>query len=166
MKYRRLLSGSGILVAAVLAVALITINNNLFTGVRLDLTENKLFTLSTGTINIISTLEEPISLDFYLSRKTLADFPQLMNYANRVRDLLEEYAAKSGGKIALSIIEPEPFSEEEDQAVASGLNGISVNAAGDRAYFGLVGVNSTDDEANIPFFQTSRNRRWSTTLPS
>ena len=158
MKYRRLLSGSGILVAAVLAVALITINNNLFTGVRLDLTENKLFTLSTGTINIISTLEEPISLDFYLSRKTLADFPQLMNYANRVRDLLEEYAAKSGGKIALSIIEPEPFSVEEDQAVASGLNGISVNAAGDRAYFGLVGVNSTDDEANIPFFQTSREQ--------
>ena len=113
MKYRRLLSGSGILVAAVLAVALITINNNLFTGVRLDLTENKLFTLSTGTINIISTLEEPISLDFYLSRKTLADFPQLMNYANRVRDLLEEYAAKSGGKIALSIIETGAFSRRK-----------------------------------------------------
>ena len=156
MKYRRLLSGSGILIAAVMAVALITINNNLFTGVRLDLTENKLFTLSPGTINIITTLEEPISLDFYLSRKTLADFPQLMNYANRVRDLLEEFAAKSDGKIQLSIIEPEPFSEEEDQAVASGLNGISINAAGDRAYFGLVGVNSTDDEVNIPFFQASR----------
>ena len=158
MKYRRLLSGSGILIAAVMAVALITINNNLFTGVRLDLTENKLFTLSPGTINIITTLEEPISLDFYLSRKTLADFPQLINYANRVRDLLEEYAAKSDGKIELSIIEPEPFSEEEDQAVASGLNGISINAAGDRAYFGLVGVNSTDDEVNIPFFQASREQ--------
>ena len=158
MKYRHLITGSGILVAAVLAVALITISNNLFTGVRLDLTENKLFTLSPGTINIITTLEEPISLDFYLSRKTLADFPQLMNYAVRVRDLLEEYAAKSAGKIELSVIEPEPFSEEEDQAVASGLNGISVNAAGDRAYFGLVGVNSTDDEVNIPFFQASREQ--------
>ena len=156
MKYRRLLSGSGILVAAVLALALIILSNNLFTGVRLDLTENRLFTLSPGSVNIITTLEEPVSLDFYLSRKTLADFPQLLNYANRVRDLLEEYAAKSGGKIELSIIEPEPFSEEEDQAVASGLNGIAVNAAGDRAYFGLVGVNSTDDEANIPFFQASR----------
>ena len=156
MKYKRLISGSGILLAAVLAVSLIIISNNLLTGVRLDLTENKLFTLSPGTINIITALEEPVSLDFYLSRKTMADFPQLVNYANRVRDLLEEYAAKSAGKIELSIIEPEPFSEEEDQAVASGLNGISVNAAGDRAYFGLVGVNSTDDEANIPFFQASR----------
>ena len=156
MKYKRLLSGSGIVLAAVLAVALITISNNLFTGVRLDLTENRLFTLSQGSINIITTLDEPVNLDFYLSRKTMADFPQLVNYANRVRDLLEEYAAKSDGKIRLSVIEPEPFSEEEDQAVASGLNGISVNAAGDRAYFGLVGVNSTDDEAIIPFFQASR----------
>ena len=156
MKYKRLLSGSGILLAAVLAVALITIGNNLFTGVRLDLTENKLFTLSPGSINIITGLDEPISLDFYVSRKTMADFPQLVNYANRVRDLLEEYAAKSGGNIELSVIEPEPFSEEEDQAVASGLNGIAVNAAGDRAYLGLVGVNSTDDEATIPFFQASR----------
>lgn len=156
MKYKHLLSGSGILLAAVLAVALITISNNLFTGVRLDLTENRLFTLSPGSVNIITTLDEPISLDFYVSRKTMADFPQLVNYANRVRDLLEEYTAKSGGKIELSVIEPEPFSEEEDQAVASGLNGVSVNAAGDRAYLGLVGVNSTDDEAIIPFFQASR----------
>ena len=156
MKYKHLLSGSGILLAAVLAVALITISNNLFTGVRLDLTENRLFTLSPGSVNIITTLDEPISLDFYVSRKTMADFPQLVNYANRVRDLLEEYAAKSGGKIELSVIEPEPFSEEEDQAVASGLNGVSINAAGDRAYLGLVGVNSTDDEAIIPFFQASR----------
>ena len=156
MKYKHLISGSGILLAAVLAVALITISNNLFTGVRLDLTENRLFTLSPGSVNIITTLDEPISLDFYVSRKTMADFPQLVNYANRVRDLLEEYAAKSGGKIELSVIEPEPFSEEEDQAVASGLNGVSVNAAGDRAYLGLVGVNSTDDEAIIPFFQASR----------
>ena len=158
MNYKRLLSGSGILAMAALALALIVLSNNLFTGVRLDLTENKLFTLSPGSINIITSLEEPVSLDFYLSRKTMADFPQLVNYANRVRDLLEEYAAKSGGKIELSIIEPEPFSEEEDQAVASGLNGISVNAAGDRAYFGLVGANSTDDEAIIPFFQATRER--------
>ncbi len=156
MKLRGLRSGSGILAAAALALGLIIISNNLLTGLRLDLTENRLFTLSPGTVNIITALEEPVSLDFYLSRKTMADFPQLVNYAGRVRDLLEEYAAKSGGKISLSVIEPEPFSEEEDQAVASGLKGVSVTAAGDRAYFGLVGVNSTDDEANIPFFQVSR----------
>ncbi|NIO62456.1 MAG: hypothetical protein GTN53_28030, partial [Candidatus Aminicenantes bacterium] len=111
---------------------------------------------SDGTINIIKSLEEPIDLEFYFSRKTLADFPQLMNYATRVRDLLEEYAAKSNGKILLHVIEPEPFSEEEDQAVASGMQGVSINTAGDRAYFGLVGTNSTDDQEMIPFFRNNR----------
>ena len=153
---KRLRSGSGLAMAAAVAVSLIIIANNLFTGVRLDLTEHKLFTLSAGTVNILDSLDEPIDLDFYLSARTLADFPQLMNYATRVRDLLEEYAAKSGGKIRLTVIEPEPFSEEEDQAVAAGLTGVAVNAAGDLAYFGLAGVNSTDDEANIPFFQAAR----------
>ena len=156
IQYKKLASGSGILIAALLATSLIVIANNLFTSVRLDLTENKLFTLSPGTVSIISALEEPLSLDLYVSRRTFADFPQLINYANRVRDLLEEYAAKSNGKIRLTIIEPEPFSEEEDQAVASGLNGIAVNAAGDLGYLGLVGTNSTDDESIIPFFQAGR----------
>lgn len=152
---RHLYSGTGLLLAAALAIALIVVVNAAVTSVRLDLTENRLFTLSQGTRNILGALDEPITLDFYFSRKTLADFPLLLNYANRVRDLLGEYAAKSGGKIRLTVIEPDPFSEEEDQAVAGGLEGISVNAAGDRGYFGLVGTNSTDDQSVIPFFQTN-----------
>jgi len=156
MKNKTLYSGSGLLLAASLSIALIILVNANLTSLRLDLTENKLFTLSDGTLNIISSLEEPLQLDFYFSHETLLGYPGLMNYGTRVRDLLEEYAAKSSGKIRLTIIEPEPFSEEEDQAVASGLQGVSVNSAGDRAYFGLVGLNSTDDEVNIPFFQDSR----------
>jgi len=155
MRSQRLYTTTGLLLAAALAVSVIVVVNAAVTSLRLDLTENRLFTLSEGTRNIIGTLDEPITLDFYFSRKTLSDFPLLMNYSGRVRDLLEEYEAKSGGKIRLKVIEPEPFSEEEDQAVAGGLEGISVNTAGDRGFFGLVGTNSTDDQAVIPFFQTS-----------
>lgn len=135
---------------------MIILANAGLTSLRLDLTENKLFTLSDGTLNIIRNLDEPVQLDFYFSRKTLVGYPGLTNYGTRVRDLLEEYSAKSGGNIQLTVIEPEPFSEEEDQAVASGLQGVSINTAGDRAYFGLVGTNSTDDESTIPFFQDDR----------
>ncbi len=156
MKNKTLFSSSGLILGAALSIAIIILVNAGVTGLRLDLTQNKLFTLSEGTVNIIQSLREPIQLKFYFSRKTLLGYPGLMNYGTRVRDLLEEYAAKSNGKIQLIVIEPEPFSEEEDQAVASGLQGVSVNNAGDRAYFGLVGTNSTDDEANIPFFQDSR----------
>jgi ABC-type uncharacterized transport system involved in gliding motility auxiliary subunit len=156
MRNKTFYSSSGLLLGAALSIAIIILVNAGLTSLRLDLTENKLFTLSEGTVNIIRSLQEPVKLDFYFSRKTLIGYPGLMNYGTRVRDLLEEYAAKSGGRIELTIIEPEPFSEEEDQAVASGLQGVSINTAGDRAYFGLVGTNSTDDEANIPFFQDSR----------
>lgn len=156
MNRRQFISTTNLLLAAVLSLAIIILVNAVFTGLRLDMTGNKLFTLSEGTVNILKSLDEPITLDFYFSRKSMTDYPQLINYANRVRDLLEEYAATAGGKIVLTVIEPEPFSEEEDRAVAGGLQGAAVNAAGDRAYFGLVGSNSTDDEMIIPFFRNDR----------
>ncbi len=156
MNQRRLISSTGLALAAILAVGVIILVNATMTSYRLDLTENNLYTLSDGTINIIQSLEEPITLDFYFSREALVNFPQLMNYARRVRDLLEEYQARSNGKLKLNVIEPEPFSEAEDEAVANGLNGISVNQAGDRAYLGLVGTNSTDDREVIPFFQVNK----------
>ncbi len=156
MNSKNIISGTGLALVACLFVALIILVNATLTTWRLDLTENKLFTLSDGTINIIRNLDEPIKLDFYFSQKAMTGMPALTNYAVRVRDMLQEYENHSGGKIVLKIIDPESFSEEEDQAVAKGLQGVAVNNAGDRAYFGLVGTNSTDDERIIPFFQSNR----------
>jgi ABC-type uncharacterized transport system involved in gliding motility auxiliary subunit len=156
MKQKSVISATGLLLAAALAVALIIVVNTNITGIRLDLTEGRLYTLSQGTRNILQSLDEPVRLDFYFSRKILDGYPAMINYGNRVADLLREYAARSGGMIELTIIEPEAFSEEEDQAVASGLQGVAINAAGDNAYFGLAGRNSVDDEKIIPFFQNQR----------
>ena len=153
---KNIVSGTGLVLAACLFVAVIIIVNITFTSWRLDLTENKLFTLSDGTINILNNLEEPITLDFYFSQKSLTGIPSLANYGVRVRDMLREYETHSNGTLNLVITDPETFSEEEDRAVASGIQGIAVNAAGDRAYLGLVGTNSTDDEEVIPFFQSNR----------
>lgn len=156
MKQKTFISGSGLILAAVLAVAVIIVVNANLTSMRLDLTENGLFTLSGGSINIIRSLKEPINLDFYFSNKSLSGFPSVLSYGNRVRDLLREYEAESRGKIKLHVIEPEPFSEEEDQAVASGLQGAPVNTAGDLGYFGLVGTNAIDQQKTIPFFRNER----------
>jgi ABC-type uncharacterized transport system involved in gliding motility auxiliary subunit len=152
----KFISGTGLILATCLFVATIILANTALTTWRIDLTENRLFTLSEGTKNILANLEEPVQLDFYFSQKAMSDFPLLVNYGARVRDMLEEYAVHAKGKLILNIIEPDTFSEAEDQAVASGLRTVSANAAGDRAYFGIVGTNSTDDEKVIPFFQTNR----------
>lgn len=149
-------STTGLALAATLFVAIIILANATLTSWRLDLTENKLFTLSEGTLNILHTLEEPVRLDFYFSQKALIGNPALMNYGVRVRDMLLEYEAHSNGMLELNIIDPEVFSEEEDQAVASGMQSVPLNNVGDRAYFGLVGTNSTDDEKIIPFFQSGK----------
>jgi len=159
MNQKKILSGTGIVIAAVLAMATIILVNATLTSWRLDLTENKLYTLSQGTLNIITSLEEPVTLDFYVSKKLMADIPQISSYANRVHDLLDEYASKSNGKIRLNVIDPEPFSEEEDLAVANGLQGVPVNATGDLAYFGLVATGTTDIEQIIPFFQNNREEK-------
>ena len=142
--------------AAALFVAIIILTNATLTSWRVDLTENKLFTLSEGTLNILHNLKEPVRLDFYFSQKAMLGYPALMNYGLRVRDMLLEYEAHSNGMLNLNIIDPEVFSEEEDQAVASGMQSAPLNNVGDRAYFGLAGTNSTDEEKNIPFFQSGK----------
>ncbi len=153
---KRLLSGTGLLVAAALFVAINIIANEALTRWRLDLTEGHIYTLSEGTRNILRKIDEPVTLTFYYSEKLLSGIPDLHSYGQRVRDMLEEYVSQAEGKVVLRVIDPEPFSDAEDQAVAHGLQRIPVSAAGDVAYFGLVGTNSTDDEEVIPFFSPQK----------
>ncbi|HEY1961052.1 MAG TPA: Gldg family protein, partial [Rhizomicrobium sp.] len=126
-----------------------------FTTSRLDLTENGQYTLAQGTKNIIARLQEPITLKFFYSKKVGSEYAQVNAYAGRVRDLLNEYAALSRGKIILQEIDPEPFSEAEDQATANGLSGAPTQT-GDVVYFGLVGTNTIDGKETIPFFTQDR----------
>ncbi len=154
----RLLSGGGLVLALVAFLAVNIIGNQTLTSMRLDVTENRLFTLSQGTRNILDSLKEPINLRYYFSNKLLAGYPELQTYGVRVRDLLEEYASRSDGQIKLTVIDPEPFSEAEDQAVAFGIRQLPVSEVGDMAYFGLVGTNSVDQEIAIPFFDPSQEQ--------
>lgn len=153
---KKLFSTTGLLVALVLLIVINLLSGLVFRSARLDLTDNKLYTLSEGTRNILGSIDEPVTLRLYFSEKVLTGVPNLMNYGRRVRELLEEYATLSHGKLKLFINDPEPFSDYEDQAVQYGLQGVPVDTAGTLAYFGLVGTNATDDQEVIPFFQPSK----------
>ena len=132
------------------------LNNALFSSARIDLTENKLYTLTLGTRDLIAEIDEPIKFRFFFSQRASEDLKALRAYARRVQELLEEYQALAGGSINLEIIDPEPFSEEEDLAAQFGLQSVPVNNAGDELYFGLVGTNSVDDQLIISFFQPDK----------
>ena len=125
---------------------------------QLDLTENGLFTLSTGTRDVIASIDEPITLRYYYSRKLGDISPAIGNYENRVRELLQHYATVAGGKIILKIINPEAFSVEEDEAVKFGVQGVPLDQTGEPGYFGLAATNSTDDRELITFFNQAREQ--------
>ncbi len=153
---RRSLTGGTLAVLAVLFIALVMLSSLLLRGARLDLTDNSLFTLSEGTEAILSKIDEPVQLYFFFSDRTAQNIPQLRSYGTRVRELLEEMVAKSGGNLKLEVIDPLPFSEAEDRATAFGLQAVPLGSGGESLVFGLAGTNSTDGQAIIPFFQPSK----------
>ncbi len=158
---RKTLTGSALALLSLLFVAVVLLSNNLFRGVRLDLTENSLYTLSAGTRNILTKLDEPINLTLYFSDKATAesnrnDVRSLRLYFDRVRELLQEMNGLAGNKIHLDVIDPVAYSEAEDRAAAAGLQGIPLGASGERIFLGLVGSNSTTGQEVIPFFDPGK----------
>ncbi len=152
---RRLYALSALVLAVAIFVCVNIAANLGITTSRIDLTETGQFTLSDGTRYIIAKLPEPITLKFYYSKSTAAQFAPVQAYATRVHDLLQEYAALSGGKIVLQDVDPEPFSTAEDEATANGLTGAQTGS-GDSVYFGLVATNSIDGKETIPYFASDR----------
>jgi ABC-type uncharacterized transport system involved in gliding motility auxiliary subunit len=148
----------GLLALAVLFLGVVMLSNLALRGMRLDLTQNRLYTLSPGTKQVLAELKEPINLYFYFSRDAAAkQSPLIMPYAARVREFLEEVTARAGGKIRLQVVDPQPFSEDEDRAAEAGLQPLQVgDGTGGTLYFGLAGTNSTDGRSVIPGFTPDR----------
>ena len=111
---RRRLTIAGIVLAVILFVALNTFGSLALRGERLDLTDNRQFTLSPGTLQLLARIDEPITLRFYASRALRDANPFLGSYADRVHDMLHTYADAARGRITVEYIDPEPFSTEED----------------------------------------------------
>lgn len=153
----RHLSLAGLAVAVALFLAVNILGSAALRSARLDLTENALYTLTAGSKNIARAVQEPIRLRLFYTRRAAAALPSVGAYATRVREMLEEYARLSRGRIHVSLVDPEPFSEAEDEAVAAGLVGLPVSS-GQRLFFGLIGTNSTDDQKVIPFFDYNKEQ--------
>jgi ABC-type uncharacterized transport system involved in gliding motility auxiliary subunit len=152
-------SGLGVATFAALAalfVGLTILANGTLRVARLDLTQNRLYTLAPGTERLVRQLKEPINLYFYFSQTASSAAPPLRAYAVRVRELLEELAARSGGMLRLHVIDPQPYSEDEDRATEAGLKAVPVGAGGDTIWFGLAATNSADGRATIEFFQPQK----------
>ncbi|MGS2721889.1 GldG family protein [Paraglaciecola aestuariivivens] len=138
--------------------ALVFINNHMFSSVRLDLTENQVYSLSDGSKKVLDSIDEPINLYFFFSDKASKNMTSLRNYAGRVESLLQEYATYAQGKLRVQILDPQPFSEQEDRADQFGLTAANIGAAGEAIYLGLAATNALDQHQTIAFFDPQKER--------
>ena len=129
----------------------------LFTGLRVDLTENSLYTLSDGTKRILGGIDEPINLYFFFSDQATADIPSL-------RDLCDPRARDARGVRGRARRQAEtrthrPGSRSRRRRTrprSSACRTCSSPRRRTRSIFGLAGTNSIGDEEVIPFFQPDR----------
>jgi ABC-type uncharacterized transport system involved in gliding motility auxiliary subunit len=123
---------------------------------RLDLTAERIYTLSPGTKALLAKIEEPVQLDFYFSR-SISTLPLLArNYADRVQEMLGQYVRSGRGKIVLNVIDPKPDTPEEEKATAAGI--ASQTWGADRQFYcGLVAIQA-DQQKVIPALTTDREQ--------
>jgi ABC-type uncharacterized transport system involved in gliding motility auxiliary subunit len=145
-----------ILIGIFIFGSIVISHSGLFSQARIDMTENKLFTLNDGTKNILQDIEETIQLKLYYSDEATAQIPLLRTYKERVVDLISEMVKSSSGKLNLTVLDPKMFTPEEDEAAQYGLQAVPAGDAGENIFFGLVGENTLDNQEVIPFLQPDR----------
>ena len=125
------------LIAAVIASANLIISS---LPLRIDLTAEKLYTLSNGSKAVLGKLEEDVTLKFYFSASS-AEMPMaIKTYATQVKNLLKEYELAGDGRVVLESYDPKPDSDAEEWAQRYGVEPQNVNPFGQPVYFGLVAV--------------------------
>lgn len=139
----------------VLLIILILVNVILsYANIRWDATADKIYSLSRGTKNILSDLDEPVIIKFFYSRSNRNLPMNLKLYAKGVRELLSEYEHASKGSVRVEIYDPTVDSDEEEWAQKYGIRAMQTSG-GSRIYCGLVFL-AADLEEKIEFLDPVR----------
>lgn len=123
---------------------------------RVDLTDQRLYTLSEGTRSILSELEQPVELVLYFSDQESGELPLLRHFAQRLGRLLRELERRSAGQVSVQVIDPIPFTEAEDEAILAGLEAVPTGRGDQRVFLGLVGRGVAGFEELLPFIPPGR----------
>ena len=147
-----------IISAIIIVISLNSLVGTYLSSQRIDLTQEKLYTIADGTIETLKSIDEPIKIKVYYSQKLGENYPPFKLYYERLRTLLKRYQEISGGKLIVSFYNPEPYSEVEERAIADYIRGIPLNEHGEYGYFGLVANNIIDDIEVMPFMDLDRDQ--------
>lgn len=149
----------GAILVLIIAFSGISISQNLGTRLKVDVTEQRMYTLSPGTKAILDRLNQPIKAKLYYAKTAAMEAPDQIkffnNYYEYVKALLEEYVAASDGMVEMEVIDPRPYSEAEEAAIRHGLRRFPITQE-ENFFFGLVMQTPFGVEKVIPFFSPDR----------
>jgi len=153
----RAILGAGFVLVIVFSA--ISICQSIGRPLKLDITDQKLYTLSDGTKAILAKLNQPIRARLFYAKTAALKGPDQIrffnNYYEFVRALLEEYVAVSKGMVELEVVDPRPFTDDEEQALKYGLRRFPITEE-ESFFFGLVVKTQFGVEKAIPFFSPDR----------
>ena len=141
------IAGLALLFGIIVAVNVIISNLRL----RVDLTDENLYTLSKGSKEILKQLDKEVTLKFYLSSSSREMPMALKTYAGQVQDLLKEYQIAGKGKIILEAYDTKPDSDAEEWAQRYGIEPQQTSMLGSPVYFGLAAVAGDAEEVIAGF---------------
>lgn len=101
--------------ASLLGINLLLLNLWLYPlqGLRLDLTQQREYTLSQTTKDLLANLQEPLLIRGFISEKS---HPLLNPLRPRIEDMLHEYAVAGRGKVTADVVDPTTDPELEAEA--------------------------------------------------
>lgn len=123
---------------------------------RLDFTEDKRYTLSQSTLDIIKNLNEPVTVTAYFSENLQ---PELDRMRRDFRDLLVEYNTRSNGMVVFKFVNPNEDPAAEQKAVQAGVQTLMIEArekdqaTTKKAFMGAT-VEVGEQTEVIPFIQS------------
>jgi ABC-2 type transport system permease protein len=148
-----------VLLIAVIGFSAISICQNLMRSWRMDITDQKLYTLSDGAKQILGGLNQPIQMKLYYTKTaTLKANDQIRffnNYYYYVRALLDEFVKAGKGMVQLQVIDPRPYSDEELEAIRHNLKRFAISED-ENFFFGLVVQTQFGVTKTIDFFSPDR----------
>lgn len=124
--------------------------------VRVDMTADRLHTLSDGTKSILKKVDAPIAVRLYISQGKERMPAQLKTFAQSVEDLLAEFKVASHGNLEIKKFDPEPDSEAEDSAKLDGIEPQMLNT-GEQVYLG-VAIEYAPQKSALPFLDPRREK--------
>ncbi|MBD3247657.1 hypothetical protein GF382_00005 [Candidatus Falkowbacteria bacterium] len=152
-----------IVLAIGIIIALNFISYQIF--VRLDLTENKDFSISEASKRTVADLDDLVNIKVYFSKNLP---PKFLTLEQQIKDILDEYENYSGGKVKVEFIDPAEMENPGKDLPALGIAPLQFNVMKNdsyeivKGYMGMVIQYGSEQEA-IPVINSSDNLEYTIT---